>query len=237
VKRFLAVFVVVLLAAVLVVPAVRVGGSSMPFNVGIVKKSIVFLYYPKGKDFEVGTGFLVDIPSKEDPKQSSVAIVTARHIVDPKWAACSWANPQAIYARVNAKNFKVGQTEDGTDIVPLSLVNAGKNVWYASPNDRVDVAVIPVSSTHVEQLLRNEYGVVIGMRMASVDVTDRKHIEETAGEDVADSPAVSDALSAVALATAVPAQAGTVDAGTAAASADVPPAEPPAGPLGGPAEP
>ncbi|HTC34201.1 MAG TPA: ATP-binding protein [Bryobacteraceae bacterium] len=31
-----------------------------------------------------------------------------------------------------------------------------------------------------EQLLRNEYGVVIGMRMASIDVTDRKHIEDTA---------------------------------------------------------
>ncbi len=31
-----------------------------------------------------------------------------------------------------------------------------------------------------EQLLRNEYGVVIGMRMASIDVTDRKHIEDAA---------------------------------------------------------
>src|SRR5580692_529736 len=54
VKRPLAVFVLVLFAVVLVAPAVRVHGSSMPFNVGIVKKSIVFLYYPKGKDFEVG---------------------------------------------------------------------------------------------------------------------------------------------------------------------------------------
>jgi hypothetical protein len=156
VKRFAAVFVVVLLGVALVAPALRVRGSSMPFNVGIVKKSIVFLYYPKGKDFEVGTGFLVDIPSKEDPKRSFVAIVTARHIVDPKWEGCSWANPQEIYARVNAKNFKAGQEEDGTDVVPLGLVNAGKNVWYASPNDRVDVAVIPVSSTHVEELMRND---------------------------------------------------------------------------------
>ena len=155
-KRFLAVFVASVLVAGLVVPVVRVGGSSMPFNVGIVKKSIVFLYYRKGKDFEVGTGFLVDIPSKADPNQSFVAIVTARHIVDPKWAGCSWANPQEIYARVNVKNFKVGQKEDGTDDVPLGLVNAGKNVWYASPNDRVDVAVIPVGSTHVEQLLNND---------------------------------------------------------------------------------
>jgi hypothetical protein len=156
VKRPLAVFVLVLFAVVLVAPAVRVHGSSMPFNVGIVKKSIVFLYYPKGKDFEVGTGFLVDIPVKDDPARSFIAIVTARHIVDPKWEGCSWANPQEIYARVNVKNFKVGQKEDGTDDVLLGLVNAGKNVWYASPNDRVDVAVIPVGSTHVEQLLHND---------------------------------------------------------------------------------
>ena len=155
-KRFFTVFVVVLLGALLVVPAVRVRGSSMPFNVGIVKKSIVFLYYPRGKEFEVGTGFLVGIPAKDDPTSSFIAIVTARHIVDPKWEGCSWANPQEIYARVNVKNFKVGQKEDGTDDVPLSLVNAGKNVWYASSNDRVDVAVIPVGSTHVEQLLHND---------------------------------------------------------------------------------
>jgi len=57
---------------------------------------------------------------------------------------------------VNVKNFKVGQKEDGTDDVPLGLMNAGKNVWYASPNERVDVAVIPVGSTHVEQLLHND---------------------------------------------------------------------------------
>ena len=100
---------VVLLAALLFARAVRVRGSSMPFNVGIVKKSIVFLYYPKEKDFEVGTGFLVDIPAQEDPKRSLVAIVTARDIVDPNWEGCSWGNPQEIYARVNVKNFKVGR--------------------------------------------------------------------------------------------------------------------------------
>jgi hypothetical protein len=155
-RRFLAAFVAALVVALLVAPAVRVRGSSMPFNVGIVKKSIVFLYYPKGKDFEVGTGFLVDIPVQDDPARSFIAIVTARHIVDPKWEGCSRANPQEIYARVNAKNFKVGQTEDGTVDVPLGLVNAGKNVWYASTNDRVDVAVIPVSSTQVEELLHND---------------------------------------------------------------------------------
>jgi hypothetical protein len=156
VNRFLAVFVVVLLVAVFAAPAVRVGGSSMPFNVGIVKKSIVFLYYPRGKEFEVGTGFLVDIPVKDDAQRNFIAIVTARHIVDPKWEGCSWANPSQIYVRVNVKNFKLGQKQDGVDELSLGLVYAGKNVWYASANDRVDVAVIPVGSTHIEQLLRND---------------------------------------------------------------------------------
>jgi hypothetical protein len=100
VKRYftsVAVLLVVLLA-VLVAPAVRVRGSSMPFNVGIVKKSVVFLYYPKGESLEVGTGFLVEIPSKVGPTQSRIAVITARHIVDPQWAGCSWKNPQQIYA-------------------------------------------------------------------------------------------------------------------------------------------
>jgi hypothetical protein len=104
VKRYFTTSVAVLLVvllAVLVVPALRVRGSSMPFNVGIVKKSVVFLYYPKGESLEVGTGFLVEIPSKVEPTQ-------------------------------------------------------GKNVWWAHPNERVDVAVIPVSAAHVEQLLQND---------------------------------------------------------------------------------
>jgi hypothetical protein len=156
-KRFLNIAIVVTLAAALVAPTARVRGSSMPFNVGIVKKSIVFLYYPKVKDFEVGTGFLVEIPSKDnDAEHSSVVIVTARHIVDPQWEGCSWANPHLIHARVNVKNFTAGQKEDGMDEVPLDLVNAGKNVWWESPDDRADVAVIPISAAHVARLLQND---------------------------------------------------------------------------------
>jgi hypothetical protein len=159
VKRYFTTSVAVLLVvslAVLVAPAVRVRGSSMPFNVGIVKKSVVFLYYPKGESLEVGTGFLVEIPSKAEPAQSRVAVITARHIVDPQWAGCSWKNPQQIYARVNVKNFRVGQQAYATDELVFDLVNAGKNVWWAHPNERVDVAVIPVSAAHVEQLLHND---------------------------------------------------------------------------------
>jgi hypothetical protein len=157
VKPLIRLSMTVLLIAALVATSMRVYSSSMPFNVGIVKKSIVFLYYPKGAaDFEVGTGFLVEIPSKEDPKRTYVVIVTARHIVDPEWEGCTWKNPSQIYARVNVKNFKVGQTEDGTDDFPLVLSDAGKNVWWTSPNNRVDVAVIPLSSAHIAELQRND---------------------------------------------------------------------------------
>jgi hypothetical protein len=141
---------------VLVIPTVHVRGSSMPFNVGIVKKSVVFLYYLREEEFEVGTGFLVEIPSKVNPERSFVVIATARHIVDPQWAGCSWSNPHEVYARVNAKNYTVGQKGEGVDELTLDLVNAGKDVWFSHPNDRVDVAVIPVSTTHVEQLLQND---------------------------------------------------------------------------------
>jgi hypothetical protein len=121
-----------------------------------VKKSVVFLYYPKAGAVEVGTGFVVEIPSKADTKRSSVAVITARHIVDPQWAGCSWKNPQQIYARVNVKNFRVGQQADATDVVAFDLANAGKNVWWAHPNERVDVAVIPISAARFEQLLQND---------------------------------------------------------------------------------
>jgi hypothetical protein len=97
--------------------------------------------------------------------------------------------------------------------------NYGGQGWIGQPRDSITVAVVSV-------------GIYLWAVRAG-----GKHIEETAGKDVADSPAVSDALSAVALASAVPVQAGPSDAGTAAASADIPAAEPPAGPVGGSAEP
>jgi hypothetical protein len=54
------------------------------------------------------------------------------------------------------KNFRIGQQADATDVVALDLVNAGKNAWWAHPDERVDVAVIPVSAAHLEELLQND---------------------------------------------------------------------------------
>jgi len=69
----------------------------------------------------------------------------------------------------------------------------GGQGWIGQPYDSIIVAVVSV-------------GIYVwAVRAGS------QHIEETAGEDVADSPAVSDALSAVAVAAAVPAPAGPGD--------------------------
>jgi hypothetical protein len=153
---FAAAFSVVIGGAALLGPVTRVNGSSMPFNVGAVLKSVVFLYYPTPPTFEVGTGFLVQIPSKADPKRSSVVIVTARHLVDPAWEACGRPNPLTISARVNVKNFKLGQKEDATDDIRLDLGTGQKTYWYKSTDDLADVAVIPVSEANVAHLLQND---------------------------------------------------------------------------------
>jgi hypothetical protein len=145
-------------AGFVVEPPARVAGSSMPFNVGTVLKSVIFLFYPTNPGLEVGTGFLVKLPSKTPGGDPSVVIVTARHIVDPKWAGCKIGNPSVIYARINTKDFKAGVTkeDDAVDVVELALGPASDRHWYAHPNDRVDVAVIPVSAQHVAQFERND---------------------------------------------------------------------------------
>jgi hypothetical protein len=149
---------VLMVALVLVRPVARVESSSMPFNVGTVLKSVVFLFYPTNPGVEVGTGFLVELPSKTAGAEPSVVIVTARHIVDPKWAGCKQTNPAVIFARVNTKNFVRGKTseDDAVDVITLAMGEAGDTHWYAHPNDRVDVAVIPVSAAHAAQFERND---------------------------------------------------------------------------------
>jgi amino acid transporter len=100
----------------------------------------------------------------------------------------------------------------------------GGQGWIRQPWDSIIVAVVSV-------------GIYLwAVRAGS------QHIEETARENVADSPAVSDALSAVAIASAVPAQAEppnaeNTGAGTAAGPADVPAAQPAAEPPTPPADP
>src|SRR5712691_705503 len=137
------VYVVVLVLAAL---APLTSASSLPINTDVVQKSIVFLYYPKGGqgDAEAGTGFVIAIPLRSDPEHFHWAVVTARHLVDPEWAGCSWPNPQVLTLGVNTVEYVSGKTESGTWQETIRMVpNA---TWFAHSDDKVDVAVIPIDN-------------------------------------------------------------------------------------------
>jgi len=126
--------------------------GTLPIDTDVIKRSVVFLVYPDGSDG--GTGFIVGIPLKADPAHMHVAIVTARHIVDPQWAGCSFNNPQSILLRVNKKNFDPEHHQTGVSQIVLPLVVNGRNTWASHPDDKVDVAIIPISDP--DGLLKND---------------------------------------------------------------------------------
>jgi hypothetical protein len=136
----------------------RARASSLPIDTDVVKKSLVFLYYTRdgGLLQEVGTGFLVGIPRKSDPTQIYLAIVTARHVVDPQWAGCSWSDPRVLTARVNTNNYKSGDREIGVWETSFNLVANGQTTWFVHSDDRIDLAVIPIDSKIAEAMVRNE---------------------------------------------------------------------------------
>ncbi|HEV3444262.1 MAG TPA: hypothetical protein VG099_06440, partial [Gemmataceae bacterium] len=136
-----------LLAAALLVSPRQTTLSHLPLDTEVVR-SLVFLNY--GYDHDglqvvgtgfviavparqvVGTGFLVAIPVRGDPAHSHLVIVTARHIIDPQWAGCSWSNPDAV-------TLRIGIWQDS-----FNLQRNGQRTWLAHPDEKVDVAVIPV---------------------------------------------------------------------------------------------
>src|SRR5664280_321525 len=108
--------------------------GTMPINTNVVGKSVVFLYTEQNAP--VGTGFLVAIPLKNDPGKMKVAIITARHVVDPQWACGTGQNPAVLLARFNVKNYTPGQSQSGTFYGRLDLIANGRNVFFTDPDDR-----------------------------------------------------------------------------------------------------
>jgi hypothetical protein len=119
--------------------------SLIPINTDTVKRSVIFLF-ATDKVHEVGTGFLVEIPSLADPTKSYIVLITARHMVDPIWAHAGAANPAMLYARLNKKTFDPQHNESGVDFVEIPLVINGNPTWHRSDKDTIDVAVVPIDS-------------------------------------------------------------------------------------------
>ena len=118
--------------------------ASININVDAVQKTVVFLYAADAngavdRTKPRGTGFLVGIPLKSDPKRNYTVLVTARHILDPVWAKCGGENPNIIYARVNKKSDKFG-----VEFIPIRLAVQGIPTWLHHTDSEIDAAVAPI---------------------------------------------------------------------------------------------
>ena len=123
--------------------------ATININVDAVQKSVVFLYAADAqgavdRNRPIGTGFLVGIPLKSDPKRMYGVLVTARHMVDPTWAKCSGANPSIIYMRLNKKFYVPNSSDPGFDFVPIQLLEQGTATWRHHTEDDIDAAVVPL---------------------------------------------------------------------------------------------
>jgi len=136
--------------------------SLIPINTDVVKKAVVFLYATTSAgqpdtSKELATGFLIEIPKKNDPSQSYVALVTARHVVDPMWACVGTEIPKLIYARVNRKQYDASRDASGVEFLPIPLVVDGKAVWTKHSTDTVDAVLVPVAAS---KFLENDIAVI-----------------------------------------------------------------------------
>ena len=83
-------------------------------------------------------------------------IVTARHVVDPEWAGCSWRNPAAVTVRVNTKDYQVGASSGGVWQTSFPLAINGQKMWLTHSDERVDVAIIPIVTNQEAELIRQD---------------------------------------------------------------------------------
>jgi len=125
---------IVSLTLVLAVTLIGVAQSSFKIDTETVRNSIVFLHYvdDRGVATESGTGFLLGIPDKTDSRKGWIVLVTARHIVDPKWAGCA-APTGELKAVFNKKDYD--PSRDATGVVEASLGN-----WIYPDDQSVDIA-------------------------------------------------------------------------------------------------
>ncbi|MBZ5648236.1 MAG: serine protease [Acidobacteriia bacterium] len=92
---------------------------------------------------ELGTGFLLHIPSAQKMGAFHVVLVTARHVVDPVWACDGPVNPDFLFFRVNRR---VPVNGISVEYIKIQLTNEGRRLWSHHSDDAVDVAVIQVTT-------------------------------------------------------------------------------------------
>jgi hypothetical protein len=130
------------------------------FLAEIVPKAVVYLFNPDSDgnssnsvNDALGTGFIVSVPSKTDITRSLNVLFTARHIVDPHWAASNVQNPDRIYIRMNRKRSNAPVHPDGVLFGRVDLRVGGKVRFFVPTDDTIDAAaiVLPPNSIPLNQ--------------------------------------------------------------------------------------
>jgi hypothetical protein len=117
-------------------------------NFEATSKAVVFLYVrdAQGQEHPDGTGFLLDIPLKNDPTRGYVVLVTARHMVDSSWMGCPTPMPHLI-AKFNKKDFK-----PGTDAIGTADYDLAGQEWIATDDPTIDIAYTLLKGKTIDDL-------------------------------------------------------------------------------------
>lgn len=140
--------------AILLVCAVGSAVAGININTEAVKASVVFVYLG-GSNGEVNesapdaTGFLVSVPTSGPTVGYYWLLVTARHVVDPKWDNCDEPNPDSIFLRLNMHAFDPAHDQTGVGYVKIDLTSSGKPL-FAVGGDDADVAVIRLNPSQFD---------------------------------------------------------------------------------------
>lgn len=112
----------------------------------------VYLIYPGDLPQELfasqpplAAAFVVRVSNLSDPRQPVLFLVTARHVVDPRWAQCSQQNPDSIELRLSRRSGSIGYEK-------VSLQSGSTPTFFTSSDSTVDLALIPLDTTVIENL-------------------------------------------------------------------------------------
>jgi hypothetical protein len=124
----------------------EIARATTSLDTGFVARSVVFFFAADRaghvqKNDLVATGFLIMV-SNQAGQDAYPLLVTARHVVDPKWAGCGTPNPSRLFLRVNNMHYESHQVEVGVSYLPVDLLDNGRQTWTKSDDDTVDVAVL-----------------------------------------------------------------------------------------------
>lgn len=131
--------------------------SAYSKNLDIIRNAVVYLhvYDDKNQLKEVGTGFLLLVPSKSNPRMGYELLVTARHMVDPVWMGCE-NTTQSVSIVFNTKDYD--PAKDTTGVLERRLVaGPGGTIWTYPEDNSADAAVTVLDGQSMSALaLSNE---------------------------------------------------------------------------------